>query len=93
MGCTQAAVKMHTLLDLRGSIPSFIHVSDGKLHDVHVLDLLLLEAWAIYDMDRATSISHASRTPSPTRRNQMTLPALTIWALYKSRWQVEVSFK
>jgi hypothetical protein len=35
---------MHTLLDLRGSIPSFIHVSDGKLHDVHALDLLLLEA-------------------------------------------------
>src|SRR5471030_2893595 len=35
---TKAAVKMHTLLDLRGSIPSFIHISDGKLHDVHVLD-------------------------------------------------------
>lgn len=43
---------MHTLLDLRGSIPSFIHVSDGKLHDVHVLDLLTLEAGAIYVMDR-----------------------------------------
>jgi hypothetical protein len=43
-GCTQAAVKMHTLLDLRGRIPSFIHVSDGKLHDVHALDLVLLEA-------------------------------------------------
>ncbi len=36
---TKAAVKMHTLLDLRGNIPSFIHVSDGKLHDVHALDL------------------------------------------------------
>jgi hypothetical protein len=35
---TKAAVKMHTLLDLRGNIPSFIHVSDGKLHDVHALD-------------------------------------------------------
>jgi len=35
---------MHTLLHLRSSIPSFIHVSDGKLHDVHALDLLLLEA-------------------------------------------------
>src|SRR5271168_5231352 len=43
-----AAVKMHTLLDLRGNIPSFIHVSDGKLHDVHALDLLLPEAGAIY---------------------------------------------
>jgi hypothetical protein len=49
---TKAAVKMHTLLDLRGSIPSFIHVSDGKLHDVHALDLLLPEAGAIYVMDR-----------------------------------------
>jgi len=49
---TKAAVKMHTLLDLRGSIPSFIHVSDGKLHDVHALDLLTLEAGAIYVMDR-----------------------------------------
>ena len=49
---TKAAVKMHTLLDLKGSIPSFIHVSDGKLHDVHALDLLELEAGAIYVMDR-----------------------------------------
>src|SRR6201985_3989393 len=48
----KAAVKMHTLLDLRGNIPSFIHVSDGKLHDVHALDLLLPEAGAIYVMDR-----------------------------------------
>ena len=38
---TKAAVKMHTLLDLRGNIPSFIHISDGKLHDVHALDMLL----------------------------------------------------
>lgn len=36
----KAAVKMHTLLDLRGAIPSFIHVSDGRFHDVNVLDLL-----------------------------------------------------
>ena len=49
---TKAAVKMHTLLDLRGNIPSFIHISDGKLHDVHALDLLLPEAGAIYVMDR-----------------------------------------
>ena len=49
----KAAVKMHTLLDLRGSIPSFIHVSVGKLHDVHALDLLIPEAGAIYVMDRA----------------------------------------
>ena len=49
---TKAAVKMHTLLDLRGSIPSFIHVSDGKLADVHALDLLVPEPGAIYVMDR-----------------------------------------
>ena len=49
---TKAAVKMHTLLDLRGNIPSFIHISDGKLHDVNVLDLLVLEAGAIYVVDR-----------------------------------------
>lgn len=49
---TKAAVKMHTLLDLRGNIPSFIHISDGKLHDVHALDMILPEAGAIYVMDR-----------------------------------------
>jgi hypothetical protein len=49
---TKSAVKMHTLLDLRGNIPSFIHISDGKLGDVNVLDVLVLEAGAIYVMDR-----------------------------------------
>ena len=49
---TKSAVKMHTLLDLRGNIPSFIHLSDGKLGDVHGLDMLVLEAGAIYVMDR-----------------------------------------
>ncbi len=155
---TKAAVKMHTLLDLRGSIPSFIHVSDGKLHDVHALDLLIPEAGAIYVMDRgyvdfarlhrlhlagaffvtrAKSNLKAHRVYSaPTDRdtgilcdqtialegfyskqdyptylrrvrfkdpetgktlvfltNQMSLPAATICALYKSRWQVELFFK
>lgn len=149
---------MHTLLDLRGSIPSFIHISDGKLHDVHALDMLLPEPGAIYVMDRgyvdfsrlhvlhqagaffvtrAKSNLDAHRIySSPTDRttglicdqtialdgpqtrqdypeqmrrirfcdqetgktlifltNQMTLPALTICALYKSRWQVELFFK
>ena len=155
---TKAAVKMHTLLDLRGNIPSFIHVSDGKLHDVHALDLLLPEAGAIYVMDRAyvdftrlhafnlagaffvtraksnmdahrvysaptdrtTGIvcdqtialdgHYTSRSyPEHLRRirfrdpesgktlvfitNQFGLPATTICALYKSRWQVELFFK
>ena len=49
---TKAAVKLHTLLDLRGAIPTFIHISDGKMHDVNVLDLLLPEAGAFYVMDR-----------------------------------------
>jgi hypothetical protein len=49
---TKSAVKMHTLLDLRGNIPSFIHISDGKMGDVKLLDMLQLEAGAIYIMDR-----------------------------------------
>jgi hypothetical protein len=50
---TKAALKLHTLLDLRGAIPSFIHISDGKLHDVNVLDMLIAEPGAFYVMDRA----------------------------------------
>jgi IS4 transposase len=49
---TKAAVKIHTLLDLRGNIPTFIHISDSKVHDVDVLDVLVPEAGAIYVMDR-----------------------------------------
>ena len=49
---TKAAIKLHTLLDLRGAIPAFIHISDGKLHDVNVLDMLSFEAGAFYVMDR-----------------------------------------
>jgi hypothetical protein len=49
---TKAAVKMHTLLDLRGAIPAFIHISDGKMGDVKVLDILPIEAGAFYVMDR-----------------------------------------
>ena len=49
---TKAAVKMHTLLDLRGNIPTFVHISDGKMGDVKVLDILPIEAGAFYVMDR-----------------------------------------
>ena len=49
---TKAAVKLHTLLDLRGNIPTFIHVSDGKMHDVKILDELTPEPGAFYVMDR-----------------------------------------
>ena len=155
---TKAAIKLHTLLDLRGAIPAFIHISDGKLHDVNVLDLLAFEAGAFYVMDRgyvdfarlyalhqagaffvtrakspmdarrvysaATDRStgvvsdqrvmlngqhSAKRYPEHLRRvrfkdpesgktlifltNNTALPALTIAALYKSRWQVELFFK
>jgi Domain of unknown function (DUF4372)/Transposase DDE domain len=155
---TKAAIKLHTLLDLRGAIPAFIHISDGKLHDVNVLDMLSFEAGAFYVMDRGyvdfarlyalhqagaffvtrakspmdarrvysaptdrstgiISDQHvmlnghysAKKYPEHLRRvrfkdpetgktlifltNNTALPALTIAALYKSRWQVELFFK
>lgn len=155
---TKAAIKLHTLLDLRGAIPAFIHISDGKLHDVNVLDLLTFEPGAFYVMDRgyvdfarlyalhqagaffvtrakspmdarrvySTATDRASgvicdqlvmlkghysakKYPEHLRRirfkdpesgktlifltNNTALPALTICALYKSRWQVELFFK
>ena len=159
---TKAAIKLHTLIDLRGSIPSFIHISNGKMADVRVLDLLteqgLLEAGAYYVMDRAyvdfarlhqlhtarayfvtrakqnlqcetirrkpvntitglrsdhqirlTNAVSRERYPDVLRRviyfdedtgktlefltNNLTLPSLTICALYKQRWQIELFFK
>jgi hypothetical protein len=155
---TKAAIKLHTLLDLRGAIPAFIHISDGKLHDVNVLDILPVEAGAFYVMDRGyldferlhamhqagaffvtrakagmdarrvysgptdrnsgvicdqrvmlNGFYSAKNYPDHLRRirfkdpesgktlvfltNNTTLPALTIAALYKSRWQVELFFK
>jgi transposase len=155
---TKAAIKLHTLLDLRGAIPSFIDITDGKVHDVNVLDLLIPEAGAFYVMDRgyldferlfalsqagaffvirAKKNMNARRVYSaPTDRstglicdqtvmlngfrssrlypqqfrrisfrdpesakklvfltNQFRLPALTVCALYKCRWQVELFFK
>jgi len=50
---TKSAVKMHTLLDLRGNIPSVVIITDGKVHDVNILDEITMEAGAIYIMDRA----------------------------------------
>jgi Domain of unknown function (DUF4372)/Transposase DDE domain len=155
---TKAAIKLHTLLDLRGAIPTFIHISDGKLHDVNVLDILIPEAGAFYVMDRGyldferlfrlhqaksffvtrakwnmdarrlySAPTHRSQGvicdqtialngfysrqhyPEHLRRirfrdpqshktlvfltNHTSLPALTVCALYKSRWSVELFFR
>jgi len=49
---TKGAIKLHTLLDLRGNIPSFIHISEGKLHEVNTLDIIPIEPGAFYIMDR-----------------------------------------
>jgi len=48
----KGAIKLHTLLDLRGNIPSFIEITDGKVHDVNILDILIPEAGSFYIMDR-----------------------------------------
>jgi hypothetical protein len=59
---TKAAIKLHTLLDLRGCIPSFIHISDGKMGDVLVLDTLPVEAGAFYIiLETATGTSKLSK--------------------------------
>lgn len=50
---TKSAIKLHTLMNLRGSIPEFIHISDGKMHDINILDLLIPAPGAFYIMDRA----------------------------------------
>ena len=151
---TKAAIKLHTLLDLRGAIPAFIFISDGKLHDANVLDEMRPEPGAIYVMDRAyvdferlftlqdagtraktnlqcrrvysmpidrksglicdqhielTGFYSKQGYPGRLRRvrykdpesgkrlvfltNHFGIPALTVCALYKSRWQVELFFR
>jgi hypothetical protein len=155
---TKAAVKMHTLLDLRGNIPTFIEITDGKIHDVNILDVLIPEPGAIYLFDRGyidfarlfaihqagaffvvlaksnlnfqriysqpidkksglrcdqtislTNYYAVKDYPERLRRvkkydpdqnrslvfltNIFSLPAVTIAALYKCRWQVELFFK
>ena len=154
----KAAVKMHTLLDLRGNIPTFIRITDGKVADVNVLDEFLPEAGAYYVMDRGyidferlyrftmesaffvvrtktnllferryshpidratgvrsdqtvilTSMATALAYPDALRKvsfvdaatgkrlvfltNNFFLPAATVAAIYKQRWQVELFFK
>jgi hypothetical protein len=48
----KAAIKLHTLMDLEGAVPTFIHISEGRLHDVNVLDMVPITAGSIYIMDR-----------------------------------------
>jgi hypothetical protein len=50
---TKSAIKLHTLMNLRGNIPEFIHITDGTVHDVNILDLLIPTPGAFYIMDRA----------------------------------------
>jgi hypothetical protein len=155
---SRAAIKLHTLLDLRGAIPTFVYISDAKFNEISVLDFLPIESGSFYVMDRgyldfqrlfamhqagaffvtrAKSVTDIRRVySSPTERhlgvicdqrvllkgrrsrrrypeylrriryrdpdsgkalvfltNNTALPALTIAALYKSRWQVELFFK
>ena len=157
-GSTQAAIKIHTLLDLRGSIPAFVCLTEGKVHDVRLLDVVPVEADAIVTLDRGyldftrlyrlhqipayfvlrakrnlrsrrvdsrpvdkTTGLRADQTivltrqksrqayPEPLRRvsyvdaesgqrlvfltNHFGIPALTVAAIYKQRWQVELFFK
>lgn len=49
----KGAIKMHTLLNLRGQLPEFIYISDGKMHDVNILDILPVQPWSFYVMDKA----------------------------------------
>jgi hypothetical protein len=155
---TKAAVRLHTLLDLRGNIPTFIHISDGKVHEVTVLDQLIPEAGAFYVLDRGlmdfqrlyrfhlegaffvirarANLASARRYSHPVDRNtglicdqsvaltnefsaphypemlrrvvfrdpdshhrlvfltnNFLIPALSVCALYRCRWQVELFFK
>src|SRR5512147_2739490 len=102
---TKAAIKLHTLLDLRGHIPTFLHISDGTLHDVNVLDLLLPEPGAFYIMDRGypdferlhrlhdAGSFFVTGTRLVFLTNNFALPAITIAELYRCRWQVELFFK
>lgn len=105
---TKSAAKLHTLLNIQGNIPSFIHISEGKIHDVNVLDFLILEAGAFYTMDRGYldflrlfNIDQAgtlfvirakSNKTFDFLTNNFTIPALTVANLYRYRWQVELFF-
>ena len=89
---TKAAVKMHTLLDLRGNIPSFIHISDGKLHDVHALDMLLPEAGAIYAVDRGYVDFMCCTKPGPSSSRVPSRTSMLIASIRRRRIARPASF-
>src|SRR3972149_5499294 len=91
----KAAIKLHTLIDLRGNIPCFVHISSGKMHDVKALDYLPLEAGAFSVMDpgRIKYVGPDTGKRLVFLTNNFLLDALTIAKLYKCRWQVELFFK
>ncbi len=85
----KGAVKLHTLLDLRGAIPAFIHISDGKMHEVNWLDFMPIEAGAFYASQHYSENLRRIRFKDPETgktliflTNNFALPALTIAALY-----------
>ncbi|MBU0714996.1 MAG: DUF4372 domain-containing protein [Verrucomicrobia bacterium] len=82
---TKAAIKLHTLLDLRGPIPTFVYISDGKLHDVN--------AWTKYPSNWVRFFDAETDRFFVYLTNNFALSVLTIALLYKSRWQVELFFK
>ena len=71
---TKAAIKLHTLLDLRGAIPSFIHITDGKTHEVNILDDLIIEPGAYYLLDRGIWTSAACSPSIRPRRSSLPVP-------------------
>jgi hypothetical protein len=73
----KAAVKMHTLLDLRGKIPAFVHITEGKVHDVNVLDEIVPEASAFYVMDRGYIDSGGCLCSRSVRRSSWCAPRPT----------------
>ena len=88
----KGAVKLHTLMDLRGNIPVFIDITDGKTHDVHILDKLTFEAGAFYIIDKGYYDHEKSKTYI-FLTNNFQINAITITLLYKNRWQIELFFK
>jgi IS4 transposase len=97
---TKAAVKVHTLLDLRGNIPAFIHISDGKIHEVNILDQLQPEPGAFYVMDRGfldferLVRFHEAGSFFVTRgKSNLKVQRRSVTELYRCRWQVELFFK